>query len=107
MNEATGLGNHNGIPVTTDAKTGPQATDRGWTPQDIRDTIAQGPIGVTTDNRRASNTPDGVKRNDSATVYGTRTGYVVINDRTGEVVQVSDKIDPKFIPDSRIIFKGK
>lgn len=47
----------------------------------------------------------GVPRNDSASVYGSKTGYVVVNDRTGEVVQVSGKNDPGWIPDSRITWR--
>nr|WP_249177594.1 colicin E5-related ribonuclease [Burkholderia multivorans] len=44
-------------------------------------------------------------RSDSASVYGSKSGYVVVNDRTGEVMQVSGKSDPGWIPDSRIKWK--
>jgi len=36
---------------------------------------------------------------------GSEDGYVVVNDRTGEVVQVSGKNDPGWIADSRIKWK--
>ncbi|WP_240988334.1 colicin E5-related ribonuclease [Cupriavidus phytorum] len=76
-----------------------------WTVSDIKDVIAAGPAGSTTDNRSGAKTPDGVPRSDTASVYGSKSGYVVINDRTGEVVQVSGKNDPGWIPDSRIKWK--
>ncbi len=34
-----------------------------------------------------------MKRDDSATVYGEPGNYVVVNDRTNEVTQISDKND--------------
>ncbi|WP_374463308.1 colicin E5-related ribonuclease [Microtetraspora sp. AC03309] len=54
------------------------------------------------ENRSLTKTPNGAPRNDSASVYGSKSGYVVVNDRAGEVVQVSGKNDPSWIPDSRI-----
>ncbi|MEN5396182.1 colicin E5-related ribonuclease [Achromobacter xylosoxidans] len=53
-------------------------------------------------NRSSTKTLDGVSRNDSASVYGLKSGYIVGNDRASEVVQVSGKNDPSWIPDSRI-----
>lgn len=91
--------------VTIDNKIAGQLDARGWTEQDARAVINQGAVGTTTDNRSASITPDGLPRSDSASVYGSKNGYVVVNDRTGEVVQVSGKNDPGWIPDSRIQWK--
>ncbi|RKP48367.1 colicin E5-related ribonuclease [Trinickia fusca] len=47
--------------------------------------ISEVPAGTTTDNRFAAKMPDGVSRNDPTPVYGPKSGYVVINDRNGEV----------------------
>jgi len=72
-----------------------QLGERGWTEQEVRD-AANGPAaGTSTDNTEG--------RNDPATVYGAADGYVVVNDRTREVVQVSDRTPGSgWIPDSRI-----
>lgn len=64
--------------------------------------VKEKPVGTTVDKRSSGKTPDGLPRNDPASVYGSKNGYVVVNDRTGEVVQVSGKNDPGWIPDSRI-----
>ncbi|MEX3934364.1 colicin E5-related ribonuclease [Paraburkholderia phymatum] len=76
-----------------------------WSNNDIQTALSGGPVGTTTDNRSAAKTPDGQPRNDTASVYGGKNGYIVVNDRTGEVVQVSGKNDPSWIPDSRIKWK--
>lgn len=81
--------------------------DRSWTEQDIKDTVAKGPTGKSVDQRRPVKTEDGLGRNDPATVYGKPGEYVVINDRTGEVTQVSDKKDPGWMDDSRIQWEKK
>ncbi|WP_243856671.1 colicin E5-related ribonuclease [Paraburkholderia sp. BL6665CI2N2] len=91
--------------VIVDSKIGSQLPGRGWTANDIKAVVDAGPVGTTTDNRSAAKTPDGLPRSDTASVYGSPTGYVVVNDRTGEVVQVSGKNDPDWIPDSRIKWK--
>nr|WP_254211934.1 colicin E5-related ribonuclease [Burkholderia multivorans] len=62
-------------------------------------------VGATTDNRSGAKTPAGLPRSDSASVYGSKSGYVVVNDRTGEVMQVSGKSDRGWTPDSRIKWK--
>lgn len=91
--------------VVIDGKIGGQLEARGWTQQEVQAVVNEGPVGTTMDNRSAGKTPDGLPRNDSASVYGSKSGYVVVNDRTGEVVQVSGKNDPGWIPDSRIKWK--
>lgn len=91
--------------VVIDGKIGSQLEARGWTQQEVQAVVNEGPVGTTMDNRSAGKTPDGLPRNDSASVYGSKSGYVVVNDRTGEVVQVSGKNDPGWIPDSRIKWK--
>lgn len=78
-------------------KIGRQIDDRGWSEEEVRDLTKSEPSGVSVDNTGG--------RNDPATVYGTPEGHVVINDKTGDVVQVSDKNDPDWTPDSRIQWK--
>ncbi len=97
-------------PTGDDIKIGPQIAgqlgDRGWTEKGVRDITETEPAGTSTDDRRGSKTEDGGKRSDPATVYGSKDGgYVVVNDKTGEVVQVSDKKDSHWKPDSRIKWK--
>lgn len=79
-----------------------QMPDRDWTEQDLMDTVAKGGKGKTVDQRKPKNTDDGLGRNDPATVYGEPGKYVVVNDRTGEVTQISDKTDVNWVDDSRI-----
>jgi len=93
-----------------DVKIGDQLADRGWSKNDIQAVINNGATGTSIDKRSAAKSPDGIARNDSATVYGSPGGYVVVNDRTGEVVQISNKNDPAWIVDGRIQWndvKGK
>ncbi|MEZ2862260.1 colicin E5-related ribonuclease [Proteus terrae] len=84
-----------------------QMGERGWTEQDIKNTVTQGASGDSFDKRKPKNTDDGLGRDDPATVYGQSGKYVVVNDRTGEVTQVSDKTDPDWIDDSRIRWNNK
>ncbi|MCA7972130.1 hypothetical protein CFB52_032430 [Burkholderia sp. AU18528] len=88
-----------------DDKIARQIDERGWTDKEVQATVDDGPAGTTMDNRGASKTPDGIPRNDPATVYGSPDGYVIVNDITGEVVQVSGKNDPTWIHDGRIKWK--
>jgi len=47
----------------------------------------------TTDHRQKKGVPG--RRNEPATrFYSARGGYIVVNNRTGQVVQVSDRINP-------------
>nr|WP_157636264.1 colicin E5-related ribonuclease [Burkholderia ubonensis] len=91
--------------LVIDTKIADQLGERGWTESDIQAAIKNGATGTSIDKRSATKSPDGVARNDPATVYGTPNGYVVVNDRTGEVVQVSNKRDPGWIADGRISWK--
>jgi hypothetical protein len=78
---------------------------RGWTEDQIRETAMGFPAGTSRDQRSAGKTSDGVKRDDPATVYLSQDGgYIVVNERTHEVAAISDKKDPGFIPDSRIVW---
>lgn len=98
----------NSSEIKIDGKIKDQIRGRGWTEQDIKDAVAKGASGKSVDKRSPKKTPpDYLGRNDPATVYGEPGEYVVVNDRTGEVVQVSDKKDPNWADDSRIQWEGK
>lgn len=86
-----------------DEKIKTQMGARGWSEKDVRDAVAKGAKGRSVDQRRPNKTPpDYLGRNDTATVYGQTGKYVVVNDRTGEVTQVSDRNDAGWVDDSRI-----
>ena len=93
--------------IKIEGKVKGQMGERGWTEKDIKDTIAKGPTGKSVDKRKPQNTDDKQGRNDTATVYGKPGEYVVVNDRTGEVVQVSDKKIEGWVDDSRIQWEKK
>lgn len=60
--------------------------------------------GTSIDKRKPGKTPDGLGRDDTASGFGPRDGHVVVNDRTKEVIQISDRTDPNWIPDGRIVW---
>lgn len=91
--------------VTADKKIGQQLSARGWTLKDVQTIINEGVVGESLDKRSANKTPDRQPRDDSASVYGSRNGYIIVNNRTGEVVQVSDRNDPDWVVDGRIKWK--
>jgi RHS repeat-associated protein len=72
-----------------------QLGKRGWTKESVNSTIAGA-------ERRASATdtrylPDGTRMNDAATAYINADGsYVVRNNRTGDIVQLSNRNDPSW-----------
>lgn len=85
-----------GDDVKIDDKIAGQLEGRGWTEGEVRDLTRTDPAGTSVDNTGG--------RNDPATVYGTRDGgHVIVNDKTGNVVQVSDK--QSWNPDPRIEWK--
>ncbi|EGC9257946.1 colicin [Escherichia coli] len=91
-----------------DQKIRDQMPERGWTEDDIKNTVSKGATGTSFDKRSPKKTPpDYLGRNDPATVYGSPGKYVVVNDRTGEVTQISDKTDPGWVDDSRIQWGNK
>jgi hypothetical protein len=67
--------------------------ERGWTKESVEETINNPNRTVETiDNRWR---PDGTQINDPATAYINEDGsYVVRNNQTGDIVQVSDLTDP-------------
>ena len=72
-----------------------QMGSRGWTDQSVGETIANPDKTVsTTDTRHLA---DGTQVNDPATAYYNKDGsYVVRNDKTGDIVQVSNRNDPNW-----------
>lgn len=72
-----------------------QMSKRGWTRRGIQDAISDPARTVSTRNVR--HLAGGHRLDDPATAfYGREGGYVVRNDRTGDVVQVSDRRDPNW-----------
>jgi hypothetical protein len=81
--------------VRIDDKIAAQLAARGWTVEQINEATDSAPIGTSMDSTGGNPEP--------ATVYGSRTGgYLVVNDRTGRVIQISDKNDLGWIADGRI-----
>lgn len=82
--------------TTIGAKISKQLAKRGWTEELVRSTV-NNPVKTFPwkDTRRL---PGGGRMNDPATVfYSGRGGYVVRNDLTGDIVQISDRLDPNWI----------
>lgn len=96
-NSGGGCGNGNGsIPYSTSPKVVGQMTKRGWTNDMIDDTLNNPERTVQTVDYR--HLEDGSIENDPATAYYyQKGGYVVRNDLTGDIVQVSNRNDPNWI----------
>ncbi|WP_249294473.1 colicin E5-related ribonuclease [Fumia xinanensis] len=73
-----------------------QMTKRGWTENTVRDTVNQ-PYTTRVSTNKATGNP--------ATVYYNKSGgYVIIDDVTNAIVQVSDNINPStWAPDPSIV----
>ena len=72
-----------------------QLAGRGWSRSAVDDAIRNPTRTVATRDTR--HLPGGARNNDSATAYYSRDGgYVVRNDRTGDVVQISNRNDPNW-----------
>ena len=81
---------------TIGAKIEGQAANRGWTRKLIADAINNPVRTVATQDTRHMG--GGMRMNDSATAYYSKSGgYVVRNDRTGDIVQVSNRNDAGWI----------
>lgn len=73
-----------------------QLGKRGWDVQSVHDTINN--PDRTYDLRDQRHLPGGVTTDQPATAYVNDDGsYVIVNDVTGEVVQVSDRNDPNWL----------
>lgn len=87
-----------GDEITFNDKIKVQLGGRGWTEGEVRDLTKTESTGTSVDNTGG--------KNDPATVYGSPTeGHVVVNDKSGEVVQVSNKNNPDWKVDDRIKWK--
>jgi hypothetical protein len=72
-----------------------QLEKRGWTKESVQDTITN--YHQTKQTRDTRYLPDGSKMDDPATAYINQDGsYVVRNDRTGDIVQISNRNDPNW-----------
>ena len=70
-----------------------QLGKRGWTREEVERTVSQPHRTVQTRDTR--HLPGGTRMNDPATAYVNKDGsYVIRNDRTGDIVQISDKGKP-------------
>jgi RHS repeat-associated protein len=74
-----------------------QLKDRGWTRESVEETVNHPHRTVETRDTRWR--PDGRGRmDDPATAYINEDGsYVVVNDRTGDIVAISDRNDPHWL----------
>ncbi|PLR85757.1 colicin E5-related ribonuclease, partial [Bacillus sp. V33-4] len=76
------------------SKIAKQMKKRGWDDDSINNTINSPSRTVITRDTRWTNNG---KMDDPATAYIRNDGsYVVRNDRTGDIVQVSDRFDPNW-----------
>lgn len=83
------------LSVVIGSKISKQLLERGWTKLEIIKLIEKPHT-----TRKAFNRITGNK----ATAYFTKDGYYVIRDNvTGEIVQISRKSDPNWIPDRSIV----
>ena len=90
-------GGNNAIEVTTSfgKKIERQMGRRGWSQEDVAGTISK-PFD-TKSLRDTRHLPDGTQMDDAATAYIREDGsYVIRNDKTGDVVQVSNRNDPNW-----------
>jgi RHS repeat-associated protein len=78
-----------------DTKIGKQMGKRGWSDPLVDDTLTNPSRTVPTRDTRYKPDGSGLKNDDPATAFIRDDGsYVVRNDKTGEIVQVSDRNDP-------------
>ncbi|MBE1490623.1 colicin E5-related ribonuclease [Plantactinospora soyae] len=82
-----------GVETSFGEKIEGQLEKRGWTHDSVEDTINSPHRTQETADTRWN--PDGTRNDDPATAYiNEDESYVVRNDRTGDIVQVSDRTDP-------------
>jgi len=83
------------VTTTFGSKIEAQLGKRGWTKDEVNGTIASPDrTAATTDSRYLS---DGSRMSDPATAYINKDGsYVVRNNKSGDVVQISNRNDPNW-----------
>jgi RHS repeat-associated protein len=93
------LGKPTGMTITFDGKVQNQMISRGWTPSSVRATIDNPAKTVPTMDTRHIPGGSGARLNDPATAYYSNDmrSYVVVNDRTHSVVQISNRNDPGWL----------
>lgn len=83
-----------GSEAKSEKKLRKQMEKRGWTEDSVKETV---------DNPYTTRNSVNKATDNSATVYYTEEGaYVIVDDVTHEVVQISDKNDSNWLPDSTI-----
>ena len=88
--------NASGAGYSTDAKIQKQMAKRGWDDAKVKETIDNpAKTAKTTDTRFG---PDGIQKPpEPATAFFSADGsYLVRNDATGNIVQVSNRLDPNW-----------
>lgn len=86
-----------GTSITIEPKIANQMGKRGWTESAIQSVIDKPEKTIVTKDTRFDAT-SGSRLDDPATGYIAKDGsYVVRNDRTGAIVQVSNKNDPNWV----------
>lgn len=86
-----------GMQSIIEPKIAQQMGKRGWTTDSLESVIANPSKTVVTKDTRFDPV-SGTRLNDPATGYVAKDGsYVVRNDRTGAIVQVSDKNDKNWV----------
>lgn len=83
--------------VIIDKKIEKQMGERKWTKEEIQSLSKTNPTGVAVDNTNGKKTP--------ATVYGTKSRHIIVNDISRDVVQISG--GEGWRPDSRIQWKNQ
>jgi len=96
-NESANADGAKGISITIEPKIADQMGKRGWTESSIQSAI-DNPVKTVVTKDTRFDTVSGSRLNDPATGYIIEDGsYVVRNDRTGAIVQVSNKNDPEWV----------
>ncbi len=69
---------------------------RGWTEESVRETVSN-PYTTRVSTNKATG-------NSATAYYNQRGGYIIVDDVTNDIVQVSDNINPvDWIPDPSIV----
>jgi hypothetical protein len=85
------------IMVNIGSKIGKQLAKRGWTQEAVEQTVRSPHRTLPAPDTRYLPDGSGRRRNDPATAYINADGsYVIRNDVTGDIVQVSDRNKPNW-----------
>ena len=78
------------------SKSGKQMSKRGWTEESIHETIDNPVRTVAARDTRWFPGADKALNDPATAYYSSDGGYVVRNDNTGEIVQISNKFKPNW-----------